>query len=327
LAEGSKLQLEEIVSLNARWELNYAYMPATSSYSAGQGCTAYALTPEVTQNGRTFVGQNWDYKPTVRESCIILQIKQKEKPDIIMHTEAGIIGHKGFNSAGIGICLNYIRCESDSFRPGLPVWIKVRGVLNAKSLPDCIRLLMTFEGPNSVNMVIAHHSGEVIDAECTPRDAFFLYPKDGILVHTNHFQSPNFRVKDTGKATLPDTVIRSQRAFWLFRKEKNLRCDTIQNVLRDHFGYPDSICRHRDERLSPYEQWETLTSMIIVLQWTKKTNNLLQEVKVSLPKGSVFLSPGSRLEIFHRMLLILLVWVSSILLVLLSLDQGRSRAK
>lgn len=265
LAEGSELQLEEIVSLNARWELNYAYMPPTSTSSSPGGCTAYALAPGVTQNGHTFVGQNWDYKPSVRESCIILQIKQKEKPDIIMHTEAGIIGHKGFNSAGIGVCLNYIRCKSDFFQPGLPVWIKVRGVLNAKSLPDCMRLLMTFEGPNSVNMVIAHHNGEVIDAECSPTDVFFLYPEDGIVVHTNHFQSPNLRVKDTGKATLPDTVIRSQRAFRLFKEEKNLGRDSIKNILRDHFGYPDSVCRHRDERLSPYEQWETLTSMIIDL--------------------------------------------------------------
>lgn len=266
VAEGSGLQFEEIVALNARWELNYAYMLPTPTWSVHGECTAYALTPEVTKNQHTFIGQNWDYKPGVENSCLILRINQKGKPDIIMHTEAGIIGQKGFNSAGIGICLNYIRCENDSFRPGLPVWAKVRGVLDSESLPDCIRMLMTFEGPNSVNMVIAHRDGEAIDVECTPDDVFFLYPEHGVLVHTNHFKSPNLRVKDTGKGTLADTVIRSHRAFRLLQERRgDLEQDTIKDVLKDHFGYPNSICRHRDEDLHPNEQWETLTSMIIDL--------------------------------------------------------------
>lgn len=266
VAKGSGLQFEEIVALNARYELSYAYMPPIPTWTAPGGCTVYALAPEATRNQHTFVGMNWDYKPGVESSCLILRINQKKKPDIIMHTEAGIISQKGFNSAGIGVVPSYIRCENDSFRLGLPTWIKFRGILNSESLPDCIKMLMTFEGPNSVNMVIAHRDGEVIDVECTPDDVFFLYPKSGILTHANHFQSPSLRVKDTGKGALPDTVIRSHRAFRLFQEKRGkLEWDTIKDVLKDHFGYPNSICRHRDERLNPYEQWETLTSMIIDL--------------------------------------------------------------
>ena len=35
--------------------------------------------------------------------------------------------------------------------------------------------------------------------------------------------------------------------------------------MSDHFGRPASICRHRDETVHSYEQWETLTSFIIDL--------------------------------------------------------------
>lgn len=266
VAEGSGLQFEEIVALNARYELSYAYMPPTPTWAIPGGCTSYALTPEATQNQHMFVGMNWDYKPGVENSCIILRINQKKKPDIITHTEAGIIAKIGFNSAGIGVVPNYIRCEKDSFRPGLPAWLKLRGILNAESLPVCIRMLMTFEGPNSVNMVIAHRDGEVIAVECTPDDEFFLYPERGILTHANYFQSLSLRVKDVSKAALPDAVIRTHRAFRLFQERRgNLGWDTIKDVLKDHFGYPNSICRHRDEGLHPYEQWETLTSVIIDL--------------------------------------------------------------
>jgi len=266
VAEGSDLPFEEIVALNCRWELNYAYIPIFSAGIGPMGCTAFALTPEVTKNKHTFVGQNWDYKPQLEKTCIILRIKQEKKPHIIMHTEAGIIGHKGFNSAGIGVCLNYIRCEKDVFKPGFPVWIKIRKILNANSFSECIKIIMNFKQANSANIIIAHQDGEVIDVECTPDDTFFLYPKRGILTHTNHFLHPNFREKDTGKELLPDTVIRSYRSFRIFKeKSGSLDFPEIENLLKDHFGSPDSICRHRNERVNLNEQWETLTSMVIDL--------------------------------------------------------------
>lgn len=267
VAEGSELQFEEILAMNVRYELNYAYMSSASARTAQEGCTSFAITPEATEDNHTYVGQNWDYKPQIKESSIILRINQKNKPSIILPTEAGVIGHKGgFNSEGIGICLNLLRCERDAFQPGVPVNLKVRGLLNSKSLPDCIKILMSFEGPNSINILIAHRDGEAIDVECTPDDEYFIHPKSGILTHSNHFLSPYFRIKDTGKVLLPDTVIRNDRAFrLLMARRANLKFDTIKEVLMDHFGFPNSICRHPDERLNPYEQWESLSSIIINL--------------------------------------------------------------
>lgn len=264
IAEGSESQLEEVTALNCRWEMTYAYMSCAQRHQ--DGCTAYALTPESTRNRHTFIGQNWDYKPTCKNSCIILKIHQNCKPDIISHTEAGILGQKGFNSKGIGVCINYIRCDKDVFHASVPVWIKVRGILNSANFPDCLKLLLNFTGSNSVNMIIAHRDGEAIDIESTPDDAFFLYPNHGILTHTNHFLSSGVGAKDTGRTLLPDTMIRNHRSFQLLRdKRENLQDDVIKDVLRDHFGYPSSICRHQDDSVHPYEQWETLTSIIIDL--------------------------------------------------------------
>jgi len=266
VAEGSGVQFEEIVALNSRWELNYAYMFGAPANAVAEGCTAFALMPEATQNKHVLVGQNWDYKPGLEDSCIILRIKQEKKPEIVMHTEAGIIGHKGFNSAGIGLCLNFIRCEKDQFRPGLPVWIKARGILNSNSLVDALKVLTSFDGPNSANMVIAHRDEEAVNAECMPDDTLFLFPDDGVLTHSNHFLSPNFRVKDLGKCLVPDSLIRSHRAWRLLHSKKGiLNVNSIRKVMSDHFGRPASICRHRDESVHSYEQWETLTSFIIDL--------------------------------------------------------------
>lgn len=265
LAEGSGRQFEEIIALNARWELNYAYnkWAIPKAYIPG-GCTAFALTQETTDNKHIYIGQNWDYNPY--DSLLIMRVKQENKPDIIMSVEAGTIGQKGFNSAGIGIVQNYMQCEADSFQLGLPTLIKERGILNCRSLPECLLILTRWEGPNSANIVIAHRDGEAMNVECTPSDAFFLYPENGIIVHTNHFLSPELKSKDKGKKRGPDSIIRNFRASRLFHENGgSIGVNTMKNVLSDHFGYPRSICRHRIDDLNPNEQAETTTSVIIDL--------------------------------------------------------------
>ncbi|RJQ64866.1 MAG: hypothetical protein C4530_01535 [Desulfobacteraceae bacterium] len=263
VAKGAEMQFEEILALNARWELNYAYL---FPKEALEGCTAIGVTAEASSDRHMYIGQNWDYKPGVEKSCILLRIRQKHKPDIVMHTEAGLIGHKGFNASGIGICMNFIRCDRDAFRPGVPVWLKVRSLLNCKNLSKCLGILMDHEGPNSANILIGHRDGEVIDAECTPDDIHFLYPKDGVLTHSNHFMSSNFKAKDIGRSLVPDSVIRSERAGRkLTQNRVSLNLEAMKSVLADHFDYPDSICRHRDGSVNPHAQWETLTSLVIDL--------------------------------------------------------------
>lgn len=264
LAKGSGLSFEEVVALNARTELTFACL--SPGAAAPEACSSYALMPEVTNDGHMIMGQNWDWRAEADDCCIVLRIDQKDKPSIVMHTEAGCIGHRGFNSAGIGICMNFIRCDRDTFRHGLPYLIKMRAVLNSTSLPDCLKMLAAYVGPNSMNMLLGHGDGEALDIEHLPDDLLFLHPRDGILTHTNHFLSPRFRDKDMGKYALPDTMIRADRMTRLLTDRRGrLAWDTLKEVLKDHFGYPDSICRHRDQRTPANQQWETLCSMIMDL--------------------------------------------------------------
>ncbi|OGP48306.1 MAG: hypothetical protein A3K30_07550 [Deltaproteobacteria bacterium RBG_13_51_10] len=262
LADGAEVKFDHILALNCRYELSFGFMAGIPM----EGCTSFALLPEVTLDRHTYVGQNWDNKPNLEQSCIILRLKQEKKPEIIMYTEAGVIGHKGFNSAGIGICLNFMWCAEDIFKPGLPAWLKVRMLLNCQNLIEGLRVLTNFEGPNSINMMVAHRDGEALDAECAPGETFFLFPEGGVLTHSNHYLSLRLSAKDTGISLIPDTVIRSQRSHRLFQgKGGNLDVGSIASIMSDHFGYPHSICRHRAAGVHPYEQWESLTSIIMDL--------------------------------------------------------------
>ena len=266
VAEGAGLEFREIAALNARTELTFSCLPNALKESSAGGCTSFGLMPEVTENGHVIIGQNWDWRAEAVQTSVILQIEQREKPDIVMHAEAGTVGHRGINSAGMGVCINYIRSEMDGFRPGVPFLIKLRGILHSSRMSLALKSVMTHVGPNSMNMVIGHQGGEIIDVENLPNDLLFVYPQDGILTHANHFESPMLRVRDTGKSTLPDTIYRSRRLRRLLEARRgNLNVETIREALCDHFSYPDSICRHPDEQYEKIDQWMTLASIILDL--------------------------------------------------------------
>ncbi|MCK5213351.1 MAG: hypothetical protein KAQ74_05445, partial [Dehalococcoidia bacterium] len=146
LAEGAKLELCEVAALNARTELTFSCLPNSLKDSSAGGCTSFGLLPEVTESGHLLIGQNWDWRAEAIGTSVVLQIEQANKPSIVMHAEAGTIGHRGLNSAGLGVCINYIRSELDGFKPGLPFLIKLRGILNSARMSDALRMLMTYVG-------------------------------------------------------------------------------------------------------------------------------------------------------------------------------------
>ncbi len=266
IAEGAELEFREIAALNARTELTFACLPNTLKDSSTGGCTSFGLLPEVTENGHLIIGQNWDWRAEALRTSVVLQIEQRDKPGIVMHAEAGTIGHRGINSAGMGVCINYIRSEMDGFKPGLPFLVKLRAILDSERMSNALKMILTYVGPNSMNMVIAQQNGEIVDAENMPNDVLFVYPKDGILTHANHFESQMLPVRDTGKSTLADTIFRSARLRRLLSaRAGHLSVETIREALTDHFSYPDSICRHPDERFGKMDQWMTLSSIILDL--------------------------------------------------------------
>ena len=260
VAAGSGLGFPEIVALNCRWELNYAYLPDMNNGADG-GCTAFALTPEVTENGHTYVGQNWDYKPPLQEQCLLLQIHQPDRPSVFLITEAGIIGHKGFSSSGIGLGVNFIKLSADSYTPGIPFLLKARYVLEQPTLEAGLRFLREHPGPNSGNMLLASKEGLAVDIECNPWGMNAIHPTKGILVHSNHFQVLPDKGEDIGCLLLPDTFKRTER-FTRHLNESRTKTtgEAIEIGVRDHAGFPNSVCRHQDTSLPIEKRWETLVS-------------------------------------------------------------------
>ena len=265
VADGAGLPLEKILALNARWELNYSYLPDMNAEPDG-GCTAFALTPEASKDGHTYVGQNWDYKPPLQGQCLAIIIEIPNRPKVFLITEAGIIGHKGFSSSGIGIGVNFIKLKRDAEGLGVPFLIKSRHVLEQKSIDACINFMASHPGPNSGNMLIAGREGTAVDIECNPAGIRILKPQQGVLAHSNHFQTLSKDDVDIGCQLLPDTFSRTARLYANFHDASPKSADArIEEGLHDHTGYPNSICRHEDTNVPVALRWQTLVSFHVDL--------------------------------------------------------------
>ena len=265
VAEGSGLDFEDILALNCRSELVFV---GNELDKADGGCTSIGISSDAGTGGDAFLAHNWDWKTSQRESMIMMKITQKNgRPTIFMVTEAGIIGKTGFNSAGVGLYLNAL--STDQAPKGLPLHMAMRGILDCETLAEAVKAATRFQLGCCANFMIGHKNGECVDIEIENEEFDVLYPKDGIIVHTNHFISSRLPIlprKDMGKRKFTDSFVRLGRADKLLRKKgSEISEEDIKAVLTDHVEYPSSICRHDDEKLEKGLRMGTVFSMIINL--------------------------------------------------------------
>lgn len=266
IADGSGWNFEEILALNVRSEI--VLQGSQVQQVPMEGCTSFVFTPERTVNRHVLLGQNWDWKKAEQAGCIILYIKQKNKPDITMVTEAGIIGKIGYNSAGIGVCLNAL--SSDMKVAGddpVPLHIALRGVLDSQTLPDAVLAVARMPLSCCAHFMMGSAKGEGISVEVGPGDFDLLYAEDGFLAHTNHFITPRMDyVKDTLRQKNPDTFMRLGRMRTMVHNlDHKVGVPDLKEMMKDHTCYPLSICCHEDEFKPEGKRMSTVFSIIMDL--------------------------------------------------------------
>ena len=262
IAEGSESKLEEILALNTRYELLFSQVKLPPD-----GCTAIATLPNATTVGHSLLAQNWDYRPGITDGCVTLEIRQDGKPSILLHAEAGTVGHKGVNSYGLGIVLNALVSDKDTFTPNPPLLVQCRKALNSRWLNEAIMSVLNAKHSVSSNLILAQAGGVAIDLEMSPLDTSIMVPENGYIAHTNHFIGPrSLSVRDTFVPQIPNTIYRLSRTnSALKRWDGRISIDGIKEMLRDHFGKPYSVCTHPDPVVAPDMQSETIASVIMDL--------------------------------------------------------------
>jgi isopenicillin-N N-acyltransferase like protein len=259
VAEGSGNDLAEILALNSRSEI-------ALSARLVDGCTAFAAFGRATAGGDVLLCQNWDWRASQREAFAVLLIEREDRPAITMLTEAGIIGKIGFNSAGLGACLNAI--VTDQVREdGVPLHVALRRILDSRNLGDAIQAVGAAGIASAANFLIAQDRGGALDIEAVPSDFDVLLPDRDMICHTNHLRSLRLvAVRDLGKLVLPDSYPRLARVLRLL-EERHGRLSEAEAcaILRDRDNGPDSICRWEDPQDPEGKRLQTVFSVVMNL--------------------------------------------------------------
>ncbi|KAH7028866.1 acyl-coenzyme A:6-aminopenicillanic acid acyl-transferase-domain-containing protein [Microdochium trichocladiopsis] len=273
-AHDNALDLLDIVALNVRSEIVFGLFTDHSNGVNGKGrvqdppmdgCTSVGLVAgDDAAPGHTYLAQNWDWFVGQRENLIVLHISssnsEKSLPDIIMVTEAGIIGKIGFNSAGVGICQNAIRARGVDVASGrLPVHLAMRRVLESWSCSEAVQALTATGVAGSVYLLVGDghdESRRVSGIECTSTSVkeIGLSPPSpdsavNMLAHTNHLLLEHAGVDEP--SWLADSDPRVQRIQRLVdqmhkqgqKTQAKQYSEKLFELFKDEEGYPMSINR------------------------------------------------------------------------------------
>lgn len=275
VAKGSGLDFEDILALNARSEIALA---GTQETAFADGCTAIGVFPPVSSD--TIIGQNWDWKARQKESLLLLEIEQANKPAITMVTEGGIIGKIGMNSAGIGVCLNALITNKRAKQ--VPVHLGLRSVLNSRSLHEAISRINRGQMASTANFLIGaaedEGNGMAVSIEVSPVGIDLLDNSGGKTVHTNHICSADLKnsITDLNEFIFEDSMIRKRRAEQLLgmtlHAGQKVDEQKFKEWFSDRFNTPNSINHFENVRVPVHRRMETVFS--VVMNLSKKQMHL-----------------------------------------------------
>jgi isopenicillin-N N-acyltransferase like protein len=272
IAAGAEVDPREILTINIRTGLTRM---VEAQADEDHECTTAAVLPGATADGHTLLAQNWDQRGRCQENTVVIEQRIAGEPALLFVTEAGILFRHGMNDAGIGIAGNALRSDREGRADqGAPAPVARRRALRHDNLADARRALESTPRSHSANHLMADARGAAVDIESVPGETFAVEPLDDVLVHSNHFLNATAcsTLVDRGREAGPDTLYRDcQVRDFLNARRGGITVADVQEALKDHHGYPMSVCRHPADASSPTAGW-TLVSNVLDLterrMWT-----------------------------------------------------------
>ncbi|KAK6846090.1 isopenicillin-N N-acyltransferase [Apiospora arundinis] len=297
IAEGSGVDFLDIVALNVRTEITFGLFTDSSSSTGGtagagagempesDGCTSLswftgdqedqsAPSQKKSPSSYSYLAQNWDWMPAQRANIVILHITHAspDLPKIATVTEAGLLAKTGLNSAGVGVCLNALRCRGVN-HDQLPIHLALRRVLESNSRDEAVRALKETGLAGSGHLLVADAATGGVGLECTSRWIRKVGMDDvGRVHHTNHLLLLKPEERDVEDSLwLADSKPRLARAKeltvgWGGQKGETPSTELLFEVLKDEQGFPASI-----NRLQSLPQVKTQTLFTIIMNLVEKS--------------------------------------------------------
>lgn len=233
--------LEEVEGLAAGAELRFEealFLQVASEFDVlDEGCSAIGSAHD--QAG-PLVAQNWDTDPGYLGKQVVVHMAPDDRPPLMMFAPAGVIGYIGLNAHGVGHANNTVYLASRE--PGLTGYFITRKLLSFATVREGLDWLATIPVGSAASYMLGDASGTIVDIELS--GGSFREIDRNLQAHTNHYlRAPLWSDPSRLRAMVmkPDSLDRLGRLEQLLGTGHE---DAVLLALRDHDGFPRSVCRH-----------------------------------------------------------------------------------
>lgn len=225
--------------------------------AVSEACTIFAIH----ENGKTFVGRNYDWDPSARDYFQVYQINLIGKNRYFAFSDEGTYPrHHGrrtwklymedaINEQGLYIGLTASKLRDKYWGYGFSSYHIIRYIAETcKTTKEALGVFRKIPVAVPKNFLIADRTGDIAVVEHAARDYKVIRPKSILgadyLVHTNHCLDPGYTKVDPVLRTNPsaNTFLRYAEADWMVRKElPNYQFTDLWRVLRSsHYVYNEN---------------------------------------------------------------------------------------
>ncbi len=264
IADGLQLPREQLLRYNLVPFLRDAL---TTRRRLDEGCTTWAAAPSASADHGPFLVKNRDYTPEHVPLQLIVRAAPQSGYRYTFLTSAGSPGVFvcGFNEAGLAIVDTHV--PSLDVGPGLPHYaLAMHALEQCHTVRSALDYLQTAPRLGRNNFLLADVTGDIAAFEIGHRHYAILEASDGILVNTNHFNSPQMRpfFVDTEPPGLRgNSLHRYARVSGALQEARgHINVLLAKNLMACHAGLLDSICRHP----SPDSETSTIAAAIFLPQ-------------------------------------------------------------
>ncbi|MEJ2639326.1 MAG: C45 family autoproteolytic acyltransferase/hydrolase [Desulfosarcinaceae bacterium] len=241
-AQGAGLDFGAVLALHCLLEVmvNYQNLAAL--------CTSFAVGGALTRDGGPLIGQNVDWHPDAPVD--LARIHREDGGRLLALFLCGV-PYYTLTSAGLANCANMTLNMQQCAAPHLPVGLYLPRVLRQPDASSAVAQLKTV-ATGLAFFLFADAGGGILGLESVANRHQVIEPQNGVVAHANHYETAAFQSGDLYPHVVPCSPARSRRMRSLIEGEltetedEALTAETMMAILRDHQGYPHSICRHVD---------------------------------------------------------------------------------
>jgi len=284
-AKGIKLDVWDIVAVNATMELSQYYVPwlnkqqhaqnAPSIHAPGN-CSAFIATGSYTKDGKIVIAHNnWSSYAEGSRWTMIFDIQPAKGHHILMDGVPGMITSNddfGINDVGIMLSETTISQFEGWNSDGKPTFMRSRKALQyANSIDDVVATMRDGNNGGYANdwLIGDRKTGEIAYLELGLKNTPLWRTKDGYFVSSNFARDPKLIKEETGDFKYDDlsTSPNARRVEW--EQEMSSNKGKIDATAAEQFvsGHEDSftkkeqadqrsLCGHVDKVKDGIPQWD-----------------------------------------------------------------------